>query len=74
MNLDVQIGNLRKPLMFVAVYDLAVQLILGISYQGISLSSFIARSADLSRIFYLSVAILDKFDSLMCTLDSSEDT
>ena len=64
MDLDVQIGDLRKFVTFPIVDDLAVPLIVSTAYQEKLNESIQCKERRLKLIDSRSVAILDKFDSL----------
>ena len=73
MDLDVQIGDLRKSVTFAVVDDLAVPLIIGTAYQDKFIESIRCTARRLKPINSRSIAILDTFDSSVCTLESPED-
>ena len=70
MNLDVQVGDLRKSVTFAIVDDLAVPLIIGKIYQNKFMKSIQCNARRLEPIKSRSVAILDTFDSPVCKLES----
>ena len=73
MDLNIQIGDLRKSVMFAIVDDLAVPLIIGAAYQEKFIGSVQYKARRLKPIDIRSVAILDAFDSPEYTLESPDD-
>ena len=73
MDLDVQISYLQKSVTFAIVGKLAVPLIIGTEYQDTFIESIQCKARLLERIDIRSVAILDTFDSPVCTLESTDD-
>ena len=74
MDLDFQIGNLRKSVTLAIVDDLAVHPIICTAYQDKLIESIQCKARLLKPIEIRSVAILDTLNSLVCTLESPDDT
>ena len=70
MDLDLEIGDLRKSITFAIVDDLAVSLIIGTAYQEKLIESIHCEARRLKPANSRTVAILDTFDTPICTLES----
>ena len=73
MDLDLVIGDLRKSVTLAIVDDLAVPLIVGTAFQDKYIESIQCRARRLKPSNSRSIAILDTFDSPVCTIESEED-
>ena len=72
MDLDLQIGDLRKSITFAIVDDLAVSLLMGTAYQDRFIDTIKCKARRLKPINNRTVAILDSFNSPVCTMESED--
>ena len=73
VDLDLQIGCLRKTFTFAIFCDLAVPMIVDTAYQDKLIEVIQCKSRRLEPFQSRSVAILDTFDALVFSIESEED-
>ena len=73
LNLDLQIGDLKRSVTFAIVDNLAVPLIVGTAYQDKFSEAILGKAHRLKPIDSRAIPIIGSFDSSVCTLESADD-